>query len=599
MNWATHEVTNQVPDLVDYNLYDSDQALRQGVAREGGGAHDASLLAYGAKLGEAASFALACDANNDKPQLEQFDRRGCRVDRVHFHPAWGHFMRQAFRQGMHCSAWEDNQMRPSSFSGVADFAAGGQVARAAAYLMHGQVEAGSLCPITMTSAAIPVLCNEPWFDTIAPRLFSRDYDDRDMPLAGKTSMMIGMGMTEKQGGSDLRSNTTQARPEGAGGRGQPYGLVGHKWFFSSPTSDAHLVLARAEEGFSCFYVPRWLDDGHRNAICLQRLKNKLGNASNASAEVEFQNATGWLVGEPGRGIATLVEMASFTRLDCVLGSAALQRQALVQALHHARHRKAFGELLINQPLMQSVLVDLALESEAATILALRLARTLDAVRGPSASRWHEDQAPRHQRSQTIGDGADSPSGTHNPAGIFAATPLDQAFVRILTPAAKFWVCKRGIEMAAECMEVLGGNGYIEEGPLARLYRETPVNSIWEGSGNVMCLDVLRAMEREPELADALLSWLRPQCLDDALLRQSVNDLRALCETKGASRQRVARRIAQDLVLLTQAALLRAHVPQAVADAFVSTRFGRAGRVFGVIGTPLEAETILGRAFNTL
>ncbi|TKR54070.1 acyl-CoA dehydrogenase [Allopusillimonas ginsengisoli] len=568
MNWTTHDVTNQVPDLIDYNLYESDQALRDGVAREGAGEHDGSLLAYGAVLGEAASFALASDANEYKPRLEQFDRRGCRVDRVHFHPAWNYFMQQAFCQGMHCSAWEGGQPARISSPAAAGPATGAQVARAAAYLLHGQVEAGSLCPLTMTSAAIPVLCGEPWFDTIAPRLFSRIYDGRDIPLTDKTSMMIGMGMTEKQGGSDLRSNTTKAVPAGVGGRGEPYRLRGHKWFFSSPTSDAHLVLARAQEGFTCFYVPRWLDDGRRNAIYIQRLKNKLGNASNASAEVEFQDATGWLVGEPGRGIATLVEMASYTRLDCVLGSTALQRQALVQALHHARYRKAFGELLIHQPLMQSVLVDLTLESEAATMLALRLAGAL---------------------------ATGKPSLSAGPAG----TLLDQAFVRILTPAAKFWICKRGIEMASECMEVLGGNGYIEEGPLARLYRETPVNSIWEGSGNVMCLDVLRAMEREPALAEALMSWLRQQSVDDARLRQRVSELYVLCEKEGASQQQAARRIAQDLVLLTQVALMRAHAPQAVADAFVSTRFDGMGGVFGAIAASFEAETILGRAFNTL
>lgn len=598
MNWTTHDVTNQVPDLVDYNLYGSDQALREGVVREGGGAHDDSLMAYGAVLGEAASFAQARNANNHKPELEQFDRRGCRVDRVHFHPAWNYFMQLGFRQGMHCGAWDGGPPAHTASIGTVTLSTGAQVARAAAYLLHGQVEAGSLCPLTMTSAAIPVLSGEPWFDTIASRLFSRDYDGRDIPLADKTSMMVGMGMTEKQGGSDLRSNTTRAVPAGLGGRGEPHRLVGHKWFFSSPTSDAHLVLATSDEGFSCFYVPRWLDDGRRNAIRLQRLKNKLGNASNASAEVELQDATGWLVGEPGRGIATLVEMASYTRLDCVLGSAALQRQALVQALHHARHRKAFGERLIHQPLMQSVLVDLALESEAATMLALRLARALDAARGTSASRPRYSQTLSPQGGPLKDDSAGRSSGKLSPPDVSAAS-LDQAFVRILTPAAKFWVCKRSVEMAAECMEVLGGNGYIEEGPMARLYRETPVNSIWEGSGNVMCLDVLRAMEREPALAEVLLSWLRQQCLDDALLHQRVSDLGVMCEKDAVSRQRAARRIAQDLVLLTQAALMRAHAPQAVADAFVSTRFGGAGRVFGSIETPFEAETILGRAFNTL
>src|SRR5690606_20849450 len=315
---------------------------------------------------------------------------------------------------------------------------------------------------------------EPWFDSVAPLLFSSQYDERDAPLSSKVSMMIGMGMTEKQGGSDLRSNTTRAVSLGPGGRGNLYRVTGHKWFFSSPTSDAHLVLAGHEDVFSCFYVPRWLDDGSRNTLHIQRLKNKLGNASNASAEVELQDATGILVGEPGRGIATLVDMASYTRLDCVLGSAALLRQGLVQALHHARHRMAFGQPLIQQPLMQSVLMDLVLESEAATVLALRLARAFD-------------------------DGDDK---------------LAQAYRRILTPAAKFWVCKRSIGALAECMEVWGGNGYMEDGPMARLYREAPVNSIWEGSGNVMCLDVLRALKRHPDLAQVLLSGLEQDCADE-------------------------------------------------------------------------------------
>src|SRR5690606_7030813 len=281
---------------------------------------------------------------------------------------------------------------------------GAQVARAAAYLMHGQIEAGTLCPVTMTSAAIPVLQAEPWIDSVAPLLYSPQYDERDVPLSGKASMMIGMGMTEKQGGSDLRSNRTRAVALATGGQGAPYRLTGHKWFFSSPTSDAHLVLASHDDVFSCFYVPRWLDDGSRNPVHIQRLKDKMGNASNASAEVELQDATGILVGEPGRGIAILVDMASYTRLDCVLGSAALLRQGVVQALHHARHRVAFGGSLARQPLMQSVLMDLVLESEAATVLALRLARALDAG----------------------GDG------------------LDLAYRRIVTPAAKFWVCKRAV-----------------------------------------------------------------------------------------------------------------------------------------------------------
>lgn len=543
MGWTTHEVTNQVADLGDYNLYTSDAALQEGVAREGGAAHAQALQHYGERLGLAETFKLAAQANRHKPELCAFDRQGRRVDRIDFHPAWHRIMRLAFLQGMHCSAW--------SHSGR-----GAQVARAAAYLMHGQVEAGSLCPVTMTSAAIPILQKEDWFDSVATRLYSLQYDERDLPLADKASMMVGMGMTEKQGGSDLRSNTTRAQPLATGGRGQPYRLLGHKWFFSSPTSDAHLVLARHGEAYSCFYVPRWLDDGTRNAVHIQRLKDKLGNVSNASVEVELRDAVGVMVGEEGRGIATLVEMASYTRLDCVLGSAALLRQALVQALHHARHRLAFGQLLIDQPLMQSVLMDLALESEAATALALRLARAFDAFNDP----------------------------------------LEDAYRRILTPAAKFWICKRAIAATAECMEVWGGNGYIETGPMARLYREAPVNSIWEGSGNIMCLDVLRALKRHPDLTAGLMDSLHHDAADEPLLSDRVRRLAVLLATTGPELEAAARHVAQELVLLIQAGLLRRHAPPTLADAFIRSRFSAAGRVYGAMPGSFALTSVLDRAW---
>lgn len=544
MSWVTHEVTNQVPDLGDYNLYASDTALQEGVFREGAQAHRESLLHYGERLGLKTSFGLAQDANRYKPELQTHDRQGHRVDQVRFHRAWHQFLRLAFLQGMHSGAW--------SAPGP-----GAQVARAAAYLMHGQVEAGSLCPVTMTSAAIPLLQKEDWFDSVSTRLYSLQYDEHDAPLSRKTSMMVGMGMTEKQGGSDLRGITTRAEPLGQPGRGQPYRLIGHKWFLSSPMSDAHMVLARQGEAYSCFYVPRWLDDGSKNPVHIQRLKNKLGNASNASAEVEFHDATGVLVGEEGRGIPLLVEMASYTRLDCVLGSTALLRQAVVQAMHHARHRLAFGHPLIQQPLMQSVLMDLVLESEAATALALRLARAFD------------------------------------PPGDM----LDQAYRRILTPAAKFWVCKRAIEAAAECMEVWGGNGYIEDGPMARLYREAPVNSVWEGSGNVMCLDVLRALKRHPELAQALFASLEHDSADEPLLKERLRHLQSLLAATGPDLEAAARYIAQELVLLVQAGLLRRHAPQAVADSFVQSRYaGSGGRVYGLASSPLALNSVLERAW---
>ncbi|MEO6959395.1 MAG: isovaleryl-CoA dehydrogenase [Burkholderiaceae bacterium] len=539
MGQGTHQVTNQVPDLLDYNLYLTDRALQEGVRREGAGWHEEALIDYGEQLGLPQSFAAARDANRYKPELEAFDRHGVRVDRVHFHPAWRQFMRMAFAQSMHCSAWRSPCV-------------GAHVARAATYLLHGQIEAGSLCPTTMTSAAIPVLQREPLFESIKTMLYSDRYDERDQPVAGK------MGMTEKQGGSDLRSNTTCAEPVAAAGRGATYRLTGHKWFFSSPDSDAHLVLAKHKQVFSCFYVPRWRAEGGKNPVHIQRLKDKMGNSSNASAEVEFSDAQGVLVGEEGRGIGTLVEMAMYTRLDCVLGSAALLRQALVQALHHANHRFVFGHALIGQPLMQSVLADLALESEAATVLALRLARALD-------------------------DPSDS---------------LNQAYRRVLTPAAKFWICKRGIDAVAECMEVWGGNGYIEEAPMARLYRESPVNSIWEGSGNVMCLDVLRAINRQPELADVLCATLLRDCAGEPLLKECAARLSSVLSTSGPTLEAAGRYVAQELVLLSQASLLLQCAPQAVADAFIQTRFaGRGGRVFGVGIPSALAGPILERAWS--
>ncbi len=544
MSRSTHEVSNQVPEWAGFNLYQTDRPLQEGVAREGAPWHDEALGRYGAQLGLKDTIALARDANRFKPELEAFDPCGRRVDRVRFHPAWHHFLGMAFEQGMHSSAWANPQP-------------GAQVARAAVYLLHGQIEAGSLCPVTMTSAAIPILQKEPLFSTIGPPLYSRQYDSRDLPVEQKTGMTIGMGLTEKQGGSDLRANTTLASPLGVGGRGEAYRLTGHKWFFSAPMSDAHLVLATHEEQFSCFYVPRWHPDGHKNPIRIQRLKDKLGNCSNASAEVEFDGTHAVLVGEPGRGIVTLVKMAAYTRLDCILGSTALLRQGLVQALHHARHRKAFGRLLIEQPLMRSVLTDLALESEAATVLSLRLARALD----------NTDD------------------------------PLEQAYRRILTPAAKFWVCKRAIEAVGECMEAWGGNGYIEEAPLPRLYRETPVNSIWEGSGNIMCLDVLRALKRQPELADLLGTALLRDCADDALLNSSAHQLLAVMSEAGPVQDACARYVAQELVLLTQANLLRRHAPAAVADGFIQSRFGgRGGRVFGVTAFKPATTGVLQRAW---
>ncbi len=545
MNSATQTASNQVPDLTDYNVFDTDVVLRDFLEREGARAHGPALSRYGADVGRQAMFALARRVNRHGPVLEQFDRHGQRVDRVVFDPGWHVFLGMQVALGMHGLAWLNG--RP-----------GAHVARAAAYLLHGQVEAGSLCPITMTAAAIPILRREAWFDDIGGRLAGLKYDERDLPVAEKTSMLVGMGMTEKQGGSDLRTVRTYAKPLGGEGRGKVYSLVGHKWFFSSPMSDAHLVLADSTHGFSCFFVPRWRDDGTRNAVVIQRLKDKLGNLSNASAEVEFEGAHGRLVGEPGKGIAVLAGMAAHTRMDCVLGSAALLRQSVVQAIHYARHRVVFSSSLVDQPLMQSVLADLALESEAASVLALSLAAAFD----------------RPEES-----------------------PLVSAWRRIMTPASKFWVCKRAVQAVAECMEVMGGNGYIETFDMARAYREAPVNAIWEGSGNIMCLDVLRAMGREPDQARALLDDLKDGCHDEPAMMRRLSRLQSLAGAGQEAGARSARFMVQELVLLAQAVLLRRTAPSHVARAFIDTRLGGdAGQLQGAFSLDLPGAFLIDRAW---
>ncbi|MDP5008763.1 MAG: acyl-CoA dehydrogenase family protein, partial [Glaciimonas sp.] len=409
---------------------------------------------------------------------------------------------------------------------------------------------------TMTFAAIPVLQQEPaLFATLKAKLFSRQHDARDLPLAQKSSMLIGMGMTEKQGGSDVRSNTTIATPlSGSCGRGTDYTLTGHKWFFSAPMCDAHMVLARTEMGLSCFFVPRWRPDGSKNPILIQRLKDKLGNRSNSSSEVEFQDTFGIMVGDEGRGIPTIIEMANHTRLDCVIGSAGLMRQALVQAHHHTHHRSAFGRLLAEQALMQNVLADLALESEAATLLMLQLASAFETPDDPLQS------------------------------------ALNCAWRRIITPAAKFWICKRALEFTGECMEIWGGNGYVESGPMARFYREAPVNSIWEGSGNVMCLDVLRAIEREAAGFILLIEQLDIIANMHAGLHTMVDSLKADLSMSAENKESNARRLVQKLVITVQAALMLQHAPTMHADAFISSRSdAMVGRVYGTLGGSVTAD----------
>ncbi|WFR77591.1 isovaleryl-CoA dehydrogenase [Janthinobacterium rivuli] len=553
----THEVFNQATPFENVNLFACDPALIEALLREGGGAALQELDALGEKLGRAETYALARLANIHTPELQQFDRAGRRIDEVLFHPAWHELMAILVGAGAHASPW-------------AAPGPGAQVARAAAYLLVGQVENGAQCPVTMTYASVPALRQALDLPHIAarwlPKILSREYDPRSLPVEQKRGALVGMGMTEKQGGSDVRSNTTratqvppaEARTLFGGEAAGAWRIVGHKWFFSAPQCDAHLILAQADEGgLSCFFLPRYLPDGSRNAIRVQRLKDKLGNRSNASSEVEFTNAYGWLVGQPGRGIPTILEMASHTRLDCVLGSTGIMRAALTQALHHARQRAVFGKPLAEQPLMQNVLADLALESEAATAFALRLARCFD----------EKDDAQQAM------------------------------LARVLTPAGKYWICKRGPGFGFEAMEVLGGTGYVEDAPLARLYRELPVNSIWEGSGNVMCLDVLRAFGKSPAARDALASELALAGDDDAIF--SGYRARLLADLDGPQTDEFgARQLSERIVLAVQAALLLRHAPPFVAQAFLQSRLVQApGGAYGRLPAGTDCKAILARALR--
>lgn len=543
---AGSDAANQPPPFEGRNLYDDDAALRAGVGAFGAAWAEDALRAFGALAGSAEARALAQAANRYPPELLTHDRYGERADVVEFHPAYHDLMALGCGAGVHSSPWDEP--RP-----------GAQVARAAMYLLFGQLENGTQCPLTMTFAATPVLARHA--DTLPearqtwlPHIYARAYDRRFLPIGDKKGATIGMGMTERQGGSDVRTNRSQARPLGGRGPGQPYRIDGEKWFFSAPMCDAFLILAQAPGGLSCFFLPRFLPDGTRNGIRLLRLKDKLGNRSNASSEVEFAGATAWLVGEEGRGVAVILEMVSCTRLDCVIGSAALMREALAQAIHHARHREAFGQRLAAHALMQNVLADLALESEAATALALRLAHAYDGE---------------------------------------AATEV--GLRRMLTPAAKFWVCKRAAAFVQEAMEVLGGNGYVEESVLPRLYREAPVNSIWEGSGNVMCLDLLRALRHEHDAAAALDLELAPARGRDPVF--DAFSLKLLADLPAAAADEAgARRLAGRLVVAVQASLLLRRAPPEVAEAFCRSRLGDDdGRVFGAFASKPAHQAILARS----
>ncbi|HEY4080943.1 MAG TPA: acyl-CoA dehydrogenase family protein [Burkholderiaceae bacterium] len=550
MPWRTHEVQNQFDELRDYKIFSTDQALRESVRTARADWALNSLESFGTELGSTASFAQAEAANRHAPELHTFDTRGRRIDSVEFHPDW-HAQMARFRHGGWI-ALPFQERRPGRWA-----------AHLAAFYMQAQVESGSTCPATMTTAAIPLLQREPTlWPLVGDKLLSPAYDARDLPLTEKTSMYIGMGMTEKQGGSDVRANTTEAIAVGEGGRGAEYRLRGHKWFFSAPMCDAHLVVAQIKDvGPSCFFVPRWKLDGSKNPVQIQRLKDKLGNKSNSSSEVEFLDAQGFLMGELGRGIPTIIEMANMTRLACVTSSAGFIRQALVQALAYARQRKAFGRELAQQPLMRSVLADLALESEAALVLAMRLARAFE----------HEDD------------------------------PVERLWKRLVTPAAKFWVCKRAVELTGEAMEVFGGNGYVETGSMARLYREAPVNSIWEGSGNVMCLDLMRAFAKEPEAVFDLLEKLEADANGNGAVSREIGLLRGLLHAAPDQLEARGRMVAQKLVLVTQAVLLLQVSPACVADAFIATRLTDPGWgcVVGAIDPQrVDVDALLARALPT-
>ena len=548
MSKPTHEVFNQFDELSNYDLYRSDTALQEALRVAGSEWAIPQLSSYGAEIGSANSFREAEEANQHPPELHTFDRRGRRIDSVDFHPYWHSLMAKFRAGGWIAMSHEDT--RPGRWA-----------ASIAAMYMHSQVESGTMCPTAMTWASIPLLQREPalWKE-LGAGLTSRSYDHRDLPAREKSALYIGMGMTEKQGGSDVRVNTTQATALGAGGLGTEYTLSGHKWFFSAPMCDAHLVVAKTQDGApSCFYVPRWRPDGSKNSVQIQRLKNKVGNRSNSSSEVEFHDAWGILIGEEGRGIPTIIEMASYTRLTSIMSSASFLRQAVVQAIAYTRQRKAFGCVLSDKPLMRAVLSDMAIESEAALVLMFRLCQAFE-------------------------QGDD---------------PLNRAWLRVATPAAKFWVCKRAVEDTGEAMEVFGGNGYVDEGPMGRLYREAPVNSIWEGSGNVMCLDVLRALGRDPQSVELLIEDALEMSSGDTVVMAHAASLRKMIGIPEQELEALGRVFVQRLVLLLQAGLLCKLAPSSIASAFIQTRLTQldTGRVPGAIDLRcIDAAAVLERAF---
>ncbi|MGY6625334.1 acyl-CoA dehydrogenase family protein [Acinetobacter johnsonii] len=544
--WMTHQISNQFDELENYNLFETDTVLQEILARYGS-QDQIRLTEMGEVVGSTEYYDYADLANRHTPILHAFDARGRRKDFIEFHPAWHKWM--GLNRQFDTHAYPFNH--PNSSSKWVEWAA--------RFYLAGQVECGNLCPNSMTLGSIPLIqCEPELWAKIGDKLLSTEYDERDVPISQKKSIWLGMGMTEKQGGSDVRANETMAVPVAESGRGQAYLLSGHKWFFSAPMCDAHLVVAKTEQdGLACFFVPRWLEDGTKNSIHIQRLKDKVGNRSNSSSEVEFKEAWGIMIGEAGRGIPTIIEMANYTRLTCSVGSTAMLRQALVQCIAYTRQRKAFGKHLAEQPLMRAVLADLALETEAAMQLSFHLAHCYDA-----------DDA------------------------------LSVAWKRIMTPASKFWICKRAVELTGEMMEIFGGNGYVDNGIMARIFKEAPVNTIWEGSGNVMCLDVLRAISRDVESIEILFQDLATTAMQDEQLKQELQNLFQLFQQTPEVLQFMGRSLVSRLVILAQAVLLKRHAPDYVADGFIQSRYSPFhGRVVGMLEMKQpDVERLLHRAF---
>ena len=537
----THDVTNQPPSLDGTNLYRIDLPLQDWSRRFGAGWAEQRIDTYGALAGGPLMEAGFL-ANQNKPVFNSHDRFGHRIDLVEFHPAYHELMRTAVEHGLPSLPWAHPQ-------------SGAHVARAAMTYLHSQAEAGTGCPLTMTFACVPALRLQPDLaETWLPKILATEYDPRNVGIAHKAGATIGMAMTEKQGGTDVRANTTRAYPVGAGGPGQAYELVGHKWFCSAPMCDGFLTLAQTDKGLTCFLLPRHRPDDTRNEFYIQRLKNKLGNCSNASSEVEFRGALAWMIGEEGRGVPTIIEMVAMTRFDCMVGSSALMRQALTQASHHCAHRLVGGRVLSEQPLMQNVLADLALESEASLALSMRMGRALD----------HLDNEQ------------------------------EAKFARLVTAVGKYWICKRAPAMINEAAECMGGAGYVEDSILPRLYREAPVNSTWEGSGNVQCLDVLRALSKEPGVLEALFVELGDGHGHKHLARHFEHLKSAFMDTQDI--QYRARQLTEDIAVALQAKLLLEAGNASVSDGFIASRLGESsGRVYGTLPRGVNVEAIVARS----